>query len=122
MPTHEILPVADLSKSYGDSNAEMTLYEVSKPWKSLSRSKYHSIGKDSFKKALAQNPLCLYHDQQQEDEYFLNNPHLLEFKKVITPQSKKDRTTNKRTKDKNYISINPKHRSDQKPNFFGRRI
>ena len=43
-------------------------------------SKFKSIGLNSFKKAEAQNKLVLYHELQ-EDEWFRQNPHLLEFKR-----------------------------------------
>ena len=41
---------------------------------------FKSIGLNSFKKAQEQNKLVLYHELQ-EDVYFRENPHLLEFKK-----------------------------------------
>ena len=43
-------------------------------------SNFKSIGLNSFKKAEAQNKLVLYHELQ-EDEWFRQNPHLLEFKR-----------------------------------------
>ena len=46
----------------------------------MRNSNFKSIGLNSFKKAQAENELTLYHELQ-EDEYFRNNPHLLEFKK-----------------------------------------
>ena len=41
---------------------------------------FKSIGLNSFKKAQAENELTLYHELQ-DDVYFRENPHLLEFKK-----------------------------------------
>ena len=59
---------------------EEFMWEVSETWKSMRYSNFKSIGLNSFKKAQEQNKLVLYHELQ-EDVYFRENPHLLEFKK-----------------------------------------
>ena len=41
---------------------------------------FESIGKNSFQKVLGENKLTLYHELQ-EDVFFRENPHLLQFKK-----------------------------------------
>ena len=46
----------------------------------MRNAKIKSIGLVSFKKAAEENKLTLYHELQ-EDEYFRQNPQLIEFKK-----------------------------------------
>ena len=79
-------------------------------------SNFKSIGLNSFKKAQAENELTLYHELQ-EDEYFRENPHLLEFKKknYIDPdilaarRAGKELHTNELIQDSNYYTFGRKY-------------
>ena len=59
---------------------EEFMWEVSLPWRTFRYSNFKPIGMSSFDKAKIANKLTLYHELQ-EDEYFRENPQLLEFKK-----------------------------------------